>query len=160
MGRDLGATPAQIEVLAWSAKLHDIGKLCVTPELLDTPGPLTRADWRAMRRHPDVGASLIESVSAELAAIADTVRAHHEHWDGTGYPEGRAGPEIPTPARVVAIADAFDAMTSTRPYQRARLTPADALSIIRLEAGTHFDPELVMRFCPEGRQRFALSRRR
>lgn len=156
MGRDLGGTPGQLEVLAWSAKLHDVGKLCVTPELLDTPRDLTRADWRAMQRHPEVGASLIEGVSVELAPIAATVRAHHERWDGTGYPDRLAGDEIPKAARIIAIADAYDAMTSRRPYQ-PRLAPGDALDNIRVDAGTHFDPELVARFCPAGHERFVLS---
>jgi HD-GYP domain-containing protein (c-di-GMP phosphodiesterase class II) len=158
LGSDLGNRGPQLEVLEWAAKLHDVGKLCVTPELLDKPGKLTPSEWRAVQRHPVVGATMIRAISKEFAPVADAVRAHHEHWDGSGYPEGLAGRDIPAAARVVAIADAFDAMTSARSYQPARLTSADALAIIRLEAGSHFDPDLVGRFCLEGHDRFVLSR--
>jgi len=126
------------------ALLHDIGKIGVPDHILRKPGPLTDAEWATMHRHPDLGAKIIGNVPF-LEDVAMIIRAHHERWDGEGYPEGLAGESIPLGARIFAVADSFDAMTSDRPYRRGR--PLDeALAEVERCAGTQFDPAVVRAF--------------
>jgi two-component system, cell cycle response regulator len=120
------------------AVLHDVGKLAVPPEVLDFPGPLTPAQRVLMRRHTIEGEELLAQ-TAGLEHLAGAVRATHEAWDGTGYPDGLAGEGIPIAARIVACADAYDAMTSTRAYRRG-LAPAEAVARVAAAAGGQFDP--------------------
>jgi two-component system cell cycle response regulator len=120
------------------ALLHDAGKLFIPPALLAKPGPLSENEWAVIRAHPIVGEALIPS-RPEWGDARLIVRSHHERWDGTGYPDGLAGERIPLLARIVAPCDAYDAMTSHRPY-RAPLPPADALAALRHGAGSQFDP--------------------
>jgi putative nucleotidyltransferase with HDIG domain len=127
-----------------AAILHDIGKLAVPDAILSKPGPLTPDEWVEMRRHPDVGYHLVRDVPF-LAHAAEIVRAHHERFDGTGYPRGLKIDEIPIGARIFAVVDAYDAMTSDRPYRLAR-HPEQALREIRHQAGTQFDPVVVAAF--------------
>jgi HD-GYP domain-containing protein (c-di-GMP phosphodiesterase class II) len=131
-------------VLGLGGTLHDIGKLGVPEELLCKPGPLTHAERRELQRHPRTGAAIVWG-TASLRAAVPGVLFHHERWDGGGYPSGRAGSEIPAEARVLAVADAFDAMTSDRPYRPA-LPAADALEEIERCAGSQFDPEVALAF--------------
>lgn len=124
--------------------LHDVGKLVVPGRVIRKPGPLSDGEWRCVRRHPTVGAELLAGIPG-LEAAAPLVRAHHERWDGRGYPDGLRGTRIPLAARIFSIVDAFDAMTSNRPYRFA-MAAADALDEIEREAGKQFDPDLVRIF--------------
>jgi HD-GYP domain-containing protein (c-di-GMP phosphodiesterase class II) len=124
--------------------LHDLGKVGIGDQLLQKPGPLTKDEMEGMKTHTTKGSALLESIPG-LAPLLPIVRSHHERWDGTGYPDGLAGERIPRLARVVAIADAFDAMTTDRPY-RAALPADQAFTEIERRAGTQFDPAYVRAF--------------
>jgi putative nucleotidyltransferase with HDIG domain len=121
--------------------LHDIGKLSVPDALLFKPGPLSDEERALVRRHPEVGAEILHHIDF-LDEAKTVVRHHHERWDGDGYPDGLAGDAIPLPARVFALADALDALTSARPYRTAS-SFADARVLIVRESGTQFDPAIV-----------------
>lgn len=127
-----------------AAWLHDIGKLTISTETLNKPGPLDDDQWTEMRKHPDRGADYLAS-TASLEPIASLVRHHHERYDGSGYPSGLAGSSIPLGSRIICIVDAYDAMTSERPYRRT-MSPAAALDEIRRCAGAQFDSEIVTAF--------------
>jgi len=146
----LGWDEEQIDVLRIGAALHDIGKLAVPDTVLRKPGPLDETELDHVRAHPQEGARMLELVGTLRAAVP-CVLHHHERWDGRGYPAGSAGTEIPVEARVLAVADAFDAMTSDRPYRRA-LTQGKAISELERCAGTQFDPEVVAVFAEAWRQ--------
>ncbi len=126
------------------ALLHDVGKIGVPDYILHKPGPLTPEEWDDMKRHPHIGHEMLKDISF-LSGAASIVHAHHERFDGKGYPLGLAGDEIPLGARVFSIADAFDAMTSDRPYRRA-LTPEMARAEVVRHSGTQFDPQVVQAF--------------
>jgi len=136
----LGWDDERLEQLRVGAALHDIGKLNVRPEVLAKPGRLDEAELAEIRIHPVEGAWLIAGVPS-LASALPYVLFHHERWDGLGYPTRRAATEIPIEGRILALADAFDAMTSPRSYRNA-CSPVEALHEVRLCAGTQFDPEL------------------
>jgi HD-GYP domain-containing protein (c-di-GMP phosphodiesterase class II) len=127
--------------LELGALLHDLGKIRLPDEILRKPGPLEPAERELVNRHPVWGAALLERVPG-LEPVATVVRFHHERWDGSGYPDGLQNDRIPVASRIVAVCDAYQAMTSTRPY-RAALPPAAAASELRARAGTQFDPALV-----------------
>lgn len=130
--------------LRWAFYLHDVGKAGVPADVLLKRGPLSEAEWDVMRAHPEIGARLLEPIH-ELHGVISVVRSHHERWDGSGYPSGAKGEQIPLAARIFAVADSFDAMTSDRPYRRA--LPTDiALGEIEDGAGSQFDPEVVAAF--------------
>jgi two-component system cell cycle response regulator len=131
----------QLDETLRAAELHDIGKLAIPDEILNKPGPLDSAEWEFMKQHPIIGQRILNAAPA-LAPVATLVRASHERWDGGGYPDGLVGEDIPLGARIVAVCDAFDAMTSERCYQRAR-TRSDALAELTRHAGTQFDPAVV-----------------
>ena len=141
LGREMGISADGLVHLRRGALLHDIGKMVVPDAILRKPGPLTEAEWEVMRRHPENGRDFLRKVSY-LEPALDVPYAHHERWDGTGYPRGLAGEEIPLAARVFAVADAFDALTSDRPYRPAWPEEA-ALLYLRERAGTHYDPAVV-----------------
>ena len=141
IGLRLNLSPGQLDELELLAKLHDIGKIGIDDSVLKKPGRLTEAEWMQMRRHPEIGYRISIS-SPELAPIAEYILCHHEHWDGTGYPQGLKHEEIPVLSRIIAIADAFDAMTNDRPYQKKMLV-SDALQEIKSNSGKQFDPKLV-----------------
>jgi HD-GYP domain-containing protein (c-di-GMP phosphodiesterase class II) len=124
--------------------LHDIGKVGIPESVLCKPGPLTEQEWSVMRAHPMIGAQIVEPIRFLRGAV-EIVRSHHERWDGAGYPAGLRGEEIPLAARVFAIADSFDAMTSDRPYRRA-LPFEIAYEEIVDGAGSQFDPQAVEAF--------------
>ena len=144
MCRSLGWSDRLLVSLRVGGTLHDIGKLGVSQEVLRKVGRLTPDDLAEIREHPRLGAKILLRASTLREALP-YVLYHHERWDGAGYPSGRAGEEIPVEARLLAIADAFDAMTSDRPYRRA-LSQAHALAEIERCAGAQFDPELARVF--------------
>jgi hypothetical protein len=141
VGQRIGMRPAEVELLQCAARLHDVGKLGVPDSILQKPGPLDEAEWSVMRCHPDWGAEMVARVPG-LGDLAALVRAHHERWDGGGYPAGLAGEEIPLASRVISVCDAYEAMVSRRPY-RAPLTVDEALAELIAGAGTQFDPKVV-----------------
>jgi two-component system, cell cycle response regulator len=135
----------EIEQIRHAAELHDVGKMAVPDAILNKPGPLDDDEWTFVRRHPIIGERIIIAAPA-LSHVGALVRSSHEHFDGTGYPDGLAGQDIPFGSRIVAVCDAFDAMTSDRPY-RAAMAPEAALAELRRRAGTQFDPVVVETFC-------------
>jgi putative nucleotidyltransferase with HDIG domain len=144
VARRLGWNEERLASLRVGGPLHDIGKLGVSDDVLGKKGRLDEAEFAQIREHPKIGARLLLRVAAFREALP-YVLYHHERWDGKGYPSGRAGEEIPVEARVLAIADAFDAMTSDRPYRQA-LTREEALAEVERCAGTQFDPEIARIF--------------
>lgn len=145
MGQALSISQDESEVLYWAARLHDLGKIAVPEYILLKSGRLTEEEFQEIRRHPSYGADLLASVSRTYRPIADVVRAHHERWDGLGYPLGYKGDEIPRLARIIAIVDVFEALTSERPY-RSPMPDRQALEYVKNGAGSQFDPELVTVF--------------
>ena len=142
--REHGVPEADLPDLAHGVLLHDIGKIGIPDAILLKPGPLTNAEWKIMRRHPEIGKALIERIPFLRGAVP-IVWAHHEKWDGSGYPRRLKGEEIPLGARIFMVVDAFDAMTFDRPYSQAK--PFDvAKAEIRRCGGSHFDPSVVESF--------------
>jgi putative nucleotidyltransferase with HDIG domain len=144
VARELGINGEELLDIERAGILHDIGKLAVPDAILSKPGPLTSEEWVEMRRHPDVGYRLLRDVPF-LGHAAEIVYTHHERFDGLGYPRGLKGDEIPIGARIFAVVDAYDAMTSDRPYRLAR-SHQEALDEIRQQVGTQFDPVVVAPF--------------
>jgi HD-GYP domain-containing protein (c-di-GMP phosphodiesterase class II) len=142
VGDQMGLGPHDRRHLEFTALLHDVGKLRTPPEILNKPGGLTEEEWAIVRRHPVDGERMLERIGGMLAEVGLSVRAHHERWDGGGYPDGIAGEAIPVAARIVCVCDAFNAMTTNRPYRPA-MPVEDALAELRACAGTQFDPEVV-----------------
>ena len=143
-----GCSPAWAEDLLNAAPMHDVGKIGIPDAVLRKPGPLDAAEWDTMRRHPEIGAEIIgEHPSGLLQLAREIALAHHEKWDGSGYPRGLAGEAIPVSARIVAVADVFDALTTRRPYKEP-WPVQEALDHIAAQAGKHFDPALVALFAP------------
>jgi len=141
LGADMGMSQEELESLMAGALLHDIGKLGIKEDILNKNGPLDPFEWLEVQAHPVVGAKIVKGIEY-LTAAAEIIRHHHERWDGGGYPDGKKGVVIPTSARIVGIADAFDALTSERPYRPAK--PQDeALAVMRENRGTQFDPEIL-----------------
>lgn len=122
--------------------LHDIGKWAVPREIIQKPGPLDEREQKMMRLHPVAGVQMIQDVEI-LEPAFDVIRYHHEKWDGTGYPYGISGEDIPLPARIFAVADVFDALTANRPYRKRAFTVEEAVEVIREGRGSHFDPEVA-----------------
>lgn len=141
IGRRLGLASGDLAALELGALLHDVGKIGIPDSILRKPGPLSAEEWDVMRRHPQLGHAILSGVDF-LAGSLPVVLHHHEKWDGGGYPDGLAGDAIPLAARIFAIADAFDAITTSRPYKTS-LPAETALQRIRADAGRHFDPRLV-----------------
>ena len=137
----VGLSPDQIFRVSTAALLHDVGKIGIPDKVLNKKGKLTEEDWEAIKVHPRLGATIIGNVP-DLIPCVNTILHHHEWWDGTGYPEGLTGEEIPVEARILAVADAFEAMTSIRPYRPA-LCHEKATQELRQGAGSQFDPVLV-----------------
>lgn len=144
LARSLGWDTAALAVLEFGALLHDLGKILVPRTILNKPSRLLPADWDLLRRHPADGAQMLQGVD-HLRPAVPYVLYHHENWNGGGYPNGLAGLNIPLEGRLLAVVDAFDAMTSERPY-RVALTPAQACAEIERQAGQQFDPALAAAF--------------
>jgi two-component system, cell cycle response regulator len=144
VGRRLGLDAEHLDVIRRAADLHDVGKAAIPDAILSKPGPLTDGEWEFMRRHTVIGERILAAAPA-LAPVAELVRASHERWDGSGYPDRLAGDAIPLGSRIVAVCDAFDAMITDRPYQRAK-TPAEAIAELRRVAGSQLDPGVVEAF--------------
>lgn len=149
----LGLEEAEREKVEVAGLLHDFGKVAVPRPVLDKAGPLSQEEWQVVKRHPGRTIALLSQISG-LKEVAELAGLHHERYDGRGYPYGLRDGEIPLAARIIAVADAYDAMTSPRPYQLTR-TPAQALEMLQKGAGTQFDPEVVamapVLVDPEGR---------
>ncbi|WP_187368834.1 HD-GYP domain-containing protein [Baekduia soli] len=141
VARRLGLDSEDVERIAAAALLHDVGKVAVPDRILRKPGPLDEAEWRVMREHSLVGERILRAVPG-LGPVARIVRHCHEHVDGGGYPDGLRDEAIPLGSRIVAVCDAYDAMTSDRPWREAML-PAQAAAELRAGAGTRFDPRIV-----------------
>jgi HD-GYP domain-containing protein (c-di-GMP phosphodiesterase class II) len=141
IGKTLGMGKDEQDALARAGLLHDVGKLAIPPEILGKTGPLTAAEWEVMRTHPELGLAILGATgrfTREMLAVL----YHHERMDGAGYPHGLAAEEIPIEARIVAVADTFDVLTSDRPYRRA-FSYVEAVVRLRVEAGPHLDPVVV-----------------
>jgi HD-GYP domain-containing protein (c-di-GMP phosphodiesterase class II) len=145
VGMKLGLSEEELEWLVHGALLHDVGKLSVADAILEKLGPLTEEEWKVVKRHPDVGARMIEPLES-LSGALPVIRHHHERPDGSGYPDGLEGDEIPLGARIVAVVDAYDVMLR-RPYRPerygSRSSPAEALKELWGEAGRQFDGRVV-----------------
>jgi two-component system, cell cycle response regulator len=142
--RRLGLPPEEVERIRHAGELHDAGKVAIPEGILFKAGPLSEEEWRFVRRHPLIGERIVRSAPS-LSRVAELVRSTHERWDGGGYPDGLPADAIPLGSRIVAVADAFDAMTSDRPYAPAR-SEHEALEELRRCAGTQFDAAVVEAF--------------
>jgi two-component system, cell cycle response regulator len=141
----LGLSTEDVGQIRQAAELHDVGKVAIPDAILVKPGPLDEVEWQFVRRHTLIGERIIAAAPA-LEPVAALVRSSHEHWDGSGYPDKLAAEAIPLGSRIVAVADAFDAMTSDRSYRPACPMPA-ALEELQRCAGSQFDPAVVQAFC-------------
>lgn len=144
IAQQMGCRDGLMEQLRFGSILHDIGKIVIQDEVLLKSAPLSGEEWEQMKKHPITGAEMIKDI-AYLAPAAPIIRHHHERWDGTGYPDGLKGEEIPLGARIVAVADSFDAMSIDRPYRNGR-SLEDAYREILACSGSHFDPQVVKAF--------------
>ena len=148
IARALGVARPDAAETEFGFLLHDIGKVAMPDAILFKPGALTDEERTLMARHPVVGAEIMDGIEF-LQEAAEVVRSHHERWDGSGYPDGLAAEEIPLSARVFAVADVLDALTTDRPY-RPRMELAEARQLIVDSSGSHFDPRVVEAFCEVG----------
>jgi putative two-component system response regulator len=137
-----GLDPHQVVAVRYGSILHDVGKIGVSEAILRKPGPLTEEEWAGVREHPAIGTRIVQSMRL-ARQIVPIVRSHHERWDGRGYPDGLKGEEIPIEARIVALVDAYDAMSTERSY-RAALPPEVIRTELEQNAGKQFDPDLTV----------------
>jgi HD-GYP domain-containing protein (c-di-GMP phosphodiesterase class II) len=147
VARRLGMVGEQLDEVGRAAELHDVGKVGIPDRILDKPGPLDRTEWDFMHQHTILGERILSAAPA-LRPIAAIVRASHERWDGTGYPDRLAGDQIPAAARIIAVCDAYEAMTTDRAYSSAVGGEA-ACQELRAMAGSQFDPQVVEAFLAE-----------
>ena len=144
LGRRLGMSEDELVHVWRGALLHDIGKLGIPDDILSKPGALTAAEWEIMRQHPQLGYELLEPIPYLRPAL-EIPYCHHEHWDGSGYPRGLKGEEIPMSARIFAVADVWDALRSDRPYRVAWSDEAARVYIVQ-QSGKQFEPQVVEAF--------------
>lgn len=144
IGKEIGFSEIEVSRLKIIGLLHDIGKIAIEEGILNKPGKLTTKEWDEIKRHPDIGYRILSS-SYDMLELAECILAHHERWDGTGYPKKLKGEAIPRVARIIALADCYDAMTSERSYRNA-LSKKEALTEIQNNSGIQFDPEIVSIF--------------
>ncbi|OGP66624.1 MAG: two-component system response regulator [Deltaproteobacteria bacterium RBG_16_44_11] len=146
VARRMGLTESAIETILYAAPMHDVGKIGIPDQILMKPGRLDPAEWEIMKKHTIIGAKILEGSDAEFIRLGETIaQAHHEKWDGSGYPNMLKGIGIPIAGRITAIADVFDALTSKRPYKEP-FSVKKSLAIIREGRGSHFDPDVVDAF--------------
>jgi len=143
-GEKLNLNGDQLITLSYAAYLHDVGKVKVPDEILNKPGALSDEEWVEMRKHPEYGAQMLEDKEF-LRDAAKVVYAHHERYDGSGYPRGLSGDDIPVEARIIAVVDAYDAMVSDRPYRKA-LSEKETIAELQKNSGSQFDPQVVRAF--------------
>jgi two-component system, cell cycle response regulator len=144
VGRTLDLDESHLRDVRYGAIFHDIGKIAIPDAILNKPGPLTDEEFEIIKRHPQAGEQILAPVPF-LSRVRRIVRHDHERWDGTGYPDGLRGPQIPIGARIVYVVDAYHAMVSDRPYRRA-MPVEDARAELRRCAGSQFDPAVVEAF--------------
>ena len=142
LARVAGFSQKDVSLIGIAGMLHDIGKIGIQESILQKEGPLTDEEYQRIKKHPMIAAVILEPVD-ELSSIIDTVKHHHEWYNGKGYPAGLKGEDIPLGARIMAIADSYDAMTTSRPYRHTPVTEENAISELRKGSGTQFDPGLV-----------------
>jgi putative two-component system response regulator len=146
VARRMGLDENTIETILYSAPMHDLGKIGIPDQILMKPAILDPAEWKIMKMHTVIGAKILQGSDAEFIKSGESIAlSHHEKWDGSGYPNGVKGQEIPIAGRIVAIADVFDALTSKRPYKEP-FTIEKSLAIVKEGRGTHFDPDVVDAF--------------
>ena len=141
IGERMGLSGEQLDELKMLGMIHDIGKIAIDDRILNKPDMLTPEEYEQMKKHPEIGFRIACTIP-ELAGVSEYILTHHERWDGKGYPEGISGEAIPLPARIIAVADAYDAMVSDRPYRKA-LLKEEAIEVLKTNAGTQFDPKVV-----------------
>ena len=146
VARKMGMDENTVETILYAAPMHDLGKIGIPDQILMKPGTLDQAEWKIIKFHTIIGAKILHGADAEFIKLGEVIAlSHHEKWDGSGYPNGEKGAQIPIAGRIVAIADVFDALTSKRPYKEA--FPIEAsLAIVRQGKGSHFDPEVADAF--------------
>lgn len=146
VARKMGLDDRFRQNILFAAPLHDIGNLAMPDNVLHKPGKLNEDEWEMMRRHSPFGAKILQNCEAEFLHMAQTIAAtHHEKWDGTGYPSGLKGTQIPLAGRIVAVTDVFDVLTWVRPYHEA-MPLEKAFEVVQLGSGTNFDPDVVEAF--------------
>ncbi len=147
LGRDCELARNELEILGIGAHLHDIGKIGIPDRVLQKPAPFVEDEWETMKQHPVIGERILLSLGDDrLGEAAAVVRHHHEHFDGSGYPDRLTGNAIPLYSRMISLADSYDAIAITRPYHKARHHSA-IMDILEAESGVKHDPELLRRFC-------------
>ncbi len=153
MAEAMGIDESDIMYLRWGALLHDIGKIGVPDNILLKPGPLTPEEWKIMRQHTTYAFEMLSRVSF-LGPAIEIPYYHHEKWDGTGYPNGLKGEQIPLSARIFAVVDVWDALNSKRPYREESWSKEKIIEYIRAQSGKHFDPKVVEMFLRHIEKRF------
>jgi putative two-component system response regulator len=146
IARQIGLDKSTVESILYAAPMHDLGKIGIPDKILTKPFGLEDVEWEIMKQHTVIGAKILRGSDAEFISIAETIaRCHHEKWDGSGYPNGMKGTEIPITSRITAVADVFDSLTSKRPYKEP-FSVEKSMDIIKEGRGTHFDPDVVDAF--------------
>jgi putative two-component system response regulator len=146
LARHIGLDESTVESILYAAPMHDLGKIGIPDNILTKPSGLEPVEWEIMKQHTVIGAKILRGSDAEFISIAETIaRCHHEKWDGSGYPGGLKGTEIPISSRITSIADVFDSLTSMRPYKQP-FSIEKSMDIMKEGRGTHFDPDLVNSF--------------